>query len=120
MQSGRHAAKTVIRRNRGSSDERPFRYRDLGTMATISRFRGVAFVGPVRLAGAVGWLAWLFVHLTFLTSFKNRISVLANWVVAFVGRGRRQRTATVQQVLARNLAAERSATPLAEGSRGDT
>ena len=119
MQSGRHAAKTVIRRNRGSSDERPFRYRDLGTMATISRFRGVAFVGPVRLAGVVGWLAWLFVHLMFLTSFKNRISVLANWVVAFVGRGRRQRTATVQQVLARNLAAERSVTPVAEGSHGD-
>ena len=57
-------------------------------MATISRFRGVAKIGPVRLSGFVGWLAWLVVHLTFLTGFKNRVSALAHWVVSFLGRAR--------------------------------
>ena len=38
IQSGRHAARTISRRLDGDADGRPFRYRDLGTMATISRF----------------------------------------------------------------------------------
>jgi NADH dehydrogenase len=44
---------------------------------------------------------WLFVHLTFLTGFKNRVSVLANWGVAFLGRGRAERTITLRQALGR-------------------
>ena len=101
MQSARHAAATIGRRLRGDSRERPFRYRDLGTMATISRFRAVATVGPLRLSGFPGWLAWLFVHLMFLTGFKNRAAVLVNWLIAFVGHGRPQRAITSQQVFAR-------------------
>ena len=38
MQSGHHAAKTITRRLRGR-DPKPFRYIDLGTMATIARLR---------------------------------------------------------------------------------
>jgi NADH dehydrogenase len=70
-------------------------------MATIARFRAVASIGRLELAGFVGWLMWLVVHLTFLIGFKNRLAALANWAVAFVGRGRRQRTITKQQVFAR-------------------
>ena len=83
------------------SAPKPFRYRDLGTMATISRFRAVASIGRLQIAGLVGWLMWLVVHLVFLTGFKNRVAAVANWAVAFLGRGRRQRTITKQQVLAR-------------------
>jgi NADH:ubiquinone reductase (H+-translocating) len=48
----------IMRRLRGQ-EPRPFRYRDLGTMATISRFRAVAGIGPIRIAGLAGWLLWL-------------------------------------------------------------
>ena len=51
MQSGVHAARTIARRLRGDTRERPFRYRDLGTMATIARFRAVVSIGRVRLTG---------------------------------------------------------------------
>jgi NADH:ubiquinone reductase (H+-translocating) len=100
MQSAHHAARTITRRLRGRPPK-PFRYRDLGTMATIARFRAVASIGPLQFAGFIGWLMWLVVHLAFLTGFKNRVAALANWAVAFVGRGRRQRTITKQQTLAR-------------------
>jgi NADH dehydrogenase len=100
MQSGHHAATTIARRLRGQ-EPKPFRYRDLGTMSTIARFRAVATVGRLQFSGVVAWLMWLLVHLVFLTGFKNRLSALANWTVAFLGRGRRQRTITKQQVLAR-------------------
>jgi 2-polyprenyl-6-methoxyphenol hydroxylase-like FAD-dependent oxidoreductase len=45
---------------------------------------------------------WLAVHLMTLTGFKNRLSVLFNWTVAFLGRGRTQRDITAQQVFARH------------------
>ena len=80
-------------------------------MATISRFRAVAGIGPIRIAGLTGWLLWLLVHLVFITGFKNRLAAVANWAVAFLGRGRRQRTITEQQVLARARALAKATTP---------
>jgi len=106
MQSGVHAARTIARRVGGDTSQRPFRYRDLGTMATIARFRAVVSIGRVRVTGLLAWLMWLFVHLVYLTGFKNRISALANWAVAFLGRGRRQRAITEQQVFARTRTLE--------------
>ena len=107
MQSGIHSALTISRRLKGDTRSRRFRYHDLGTMATIARFRAVVFIGRFRLAGPAAWLMWLVVHLAFLTGFKNRIAAVANWAVAFLGRGRRQRTITEQQVFARKQGAGR-------------
>ena len=81
------AAWTARRRGR-------FRYRDLGTLAVVSRFGAVAKIGFVEVGGFVGWLLWLVVHLAFLTGFKNRFGALARWAVSFVGRGRYERALT--------------------------
>jgi len=97
-QSGHHAARTIARALH-DQPAKDFRYRDLGTMATIARFRAVATIGRLEISGVLAWLMWLVVHLAFLTGFKNRFSALANWTVAFVGRGRRQRTITKRQAL---------------------
>jgi NADH dehydrogenase len=99
MQSGRHAARTIKRRLQGDSDPRPFRYLDLGTMATIARFRAVVAFRRIRVAGLAGWLMWLVVHIAFMTGFKNRLAALASWAAAFLGRGRRQRVITEQTVV---------------------
>jgi NADH dehydrogenase len=100
MQQGLHASNTIERRLRGE-ESKPFRYRDLGSMATISRFRAVVSFKGIRLSGFIGWMAWLFVHLTFLTGFKNRLAVVPRWAFTFIGDGRPQRTVTMQQVVAR-------------------
>ncbi|HEX3947192.1 MAG TPA: NAD(P)/FAD-dependent oxidoreductase, partial [Acidimicrobiales bacterium] len=73
MQSAVHSATLIKRRLRGDHTDRPFHYRDLGSLAVISRFRAVAKIGPLSVGGTVGWLLWLVVHLTFLTGFKNRV-----------------------------------------------
>jgi NADH dehydrogenase len=93
MQSGAHAAHTIVRRIKGK-EPKDFRYRDLGTLAAISRFTAVAHIGPVQVGGLIGWLLWLVVHITFLTGFKNRFGALARWAVSFVGRGRYERALT--------------------------
>jgi len=101
MQSGRHAAKTIVRRIEGEDAAQPFRYRDLGTAATIARFRALVYRGRLHATGLPAWVVWLVVHLAFLIGFKNRIGVVANWATAFLGRDRRQRMITAQQVFAR-------------------
>jgi NADH:ubiquinone reductase (H+-translocating) len=106
MQSGHHAARTIVRRLRGEDTMRAFRYHDFGTMATVSRFRAVAWLGPLRVGGPVAWLLWLVVHLAFLTGFKNRVATVARWAIAFLGRGRPERTITEQQVFARTRGME--------------
>ncbi len=100
MQQGIHAASTIKGRLRGE-DSKPFRYRDLGSMATISRFRAVVSFKGIRVAGFLGWLIWLFVHLAFLTGFGNRFVTTLQWTLSFIGRGRSERTLTMQQIIAR-------------------
>ncbi len=56
MQQGLHASRTIKHRLRGK-ETKPFRYRDLGSMATISRFRAVVSFKGIRLSGFIGWLA---------------------------------------------------------------
>jgi NADH dehydrogenase len=84
IQQGAHVARVVAARSRGEPDPGPFRYRDHGTMATVGRNVAVAQIGPLRLSGLIGWLAWLFVHLMSLVSFRNRLLVLIGWAWNYV------------------------------------
>ena len=79
---GRHAGRPPRRQHDRRVASRgepalPFRYRDLGSVATIGRFRAVASIRKVRLSGFPGWLVWFFVHLAFLTGFGDRFSTMA-------------------------------------------
>ena len=101
IQGGKYAAKTIAARVGGKGPQQPFKYFDKGSMATISRFRAVALVGNLKLTGFPAWVLWLVVHLLYLTGFKNRIGALGHWSVSFLGRGRSQRTTTMQQIFGR-------------------
>ena len=90
LQSGIHAAHT-IRRRLGGEEPKPFRYRDVGSMAAVSRRRAVVSFHGLHLSGFLGWIAWLFVHLAFLTGFKNRFKTLVGWGLSFLGSGRTER-----------------------------
>ena len=67
----------------------------------VSTYTAVASVGKLHVSGFLAWVMWLAVHLVYLTAFKNRVTALMHWAVSFVGRGRSERTATMQQVTAR-------------------
>ena len=101
MQTGKYAAEQIKRRVEGRAPQGPFHYFDKGNMATISRFKAVANVGRFRFGGFIAWVLWLFIHVLYLVGFKNRVTTVLHWAVSFIGRGRSQRTATHQQLLAR-------------------
>ena len=101
IQGAKYAAKSIQRRVDGKPPQPPFKYFDKGSMATISRFKAVALIGKFRLTGFPAWLAWLALHLIYITGFKNRLTALLHWFVSFLGRGRAERTTTEQQIYAR-------------------
>ena len=77
-QQGAYVAGLLAARIRGE-EKPPFRYRDLGTMATIGRKRAVVQMGRFRASGYVAWLLWSTAHIYFLIGFRNRVSVVLNW-----------------------------------------
>lgn len=105
MQQGKYAAEQISRKVDGKSAKGEFHYFDKGNMATISRFKAVANVGPFAFGGFIAWVMWLGVHVLYLIGFKNRITTLFHWAISFVGRGRGQRTTTNQQLVGRNAVA---------------
>jgi NADH dehydrogenase len=94
MQGGLHAA-TCIRRDLVGKPRRPYKYRDLGSAAYISRGHAVLQAGPVKIAGFPGWLAWGLLHIAFLTGLENRISTVATWLAATARTRRTDRTFTL-------------------------
>ena len=82
MQQGAYAAKQIIRRLRRQGRQKPFKYFDKGSMATISRFKAVASVGPLRFGGFIAWVLWLFIHVFYLVGFKNRVTTVLHWAVS--------------------------------------
>jgi NADH dehydrogenase len=96
IQGARHAAKTIKGR-----PPQPFVYKDKGSMATVSRFHAVASIKNLRFHGFIAWLLWLAVHIVYIVGFKSRVTTVLHWAVSFLGRGRSERVATEQQILAR-------------------
>jgi NADH dehydrogenase len=98
MQSGAHAGHTIKRALRGDSSPKAFKYRDLGSAAYIARGDAVVSGGPLKLHGLIGWFCWLFIHIAFLTGFRNRFGALLTWWVAFTRDIRRERAFTDRPV----------------------
>ena len=90
MQQGIYFAETITAELRGKP-RKPFRYRDLGQMATIGRSRAISEFGKLRLTGFLAWWFWLLVHIYRLSGFRNRLSVLIHWAWSYwtFGRGAR-------------------------------
>lgn len=65
-----------------------FRYHDKGSMAIIGRNKAVVDLPKpkLHLSGFIAWLAWLFIHLLSLISYRNRLNTLYNWTVAYFSR----------------------------------
>jgi len=57
-----------------------FKYKDLGSMATVGRNKAVADIGNKKMSGFIAWLLWLFVHLFAIVGVKNKLFVFINWI----------------------------------------
>lgn len=83
IQQGGYIGKAILARVNGRAVE-PFEYWDKGQMATIGRSRAILQSGALKMTGFMAWMAWLLVHIYYLSSFRNRIIVLFQWAWSYV------------------------------------
>lgn len=85
IQMGTYVGKLIVEEfsQDGNIKERkrkPFSYSDRGSMATIGKAKAVADIKGLKLSGFFAWLVWGLIHVLFLVSFRNRFSVMMNWI----------------------------------------
>jgi len=83
MQQGRYVARAILDDIAGKPRQ-PFHFHDKGQMATIGRSKAVLEMGSWKLAGWWAWMAWLVVHIYYLTGFKNRLLVVLQWAWSYM------------------------------------
>ena len=63
---------------------KPFKYKNLGVMATIGRNHAVAEISGKKFGGFPAWALWLVVHLRSILGVKNKTFILLNWVWNYI------------------------------------
>ena len=80
-------AKTVAKNFKAMSKRKelkPFKYKNLGVMATIGRNHAVAEISGKKFGGFPAWALWLVVHLRSILGVKNKTFILLNWVWNYI------------------------------------
>src|SRR5215472_15893228 len=100
MQTGLYAGRKISHLAQGKAFDKPFKYRDLGSAAYICRGKAVVSAFKLNFGGFAGWWVWLFIHIGFLTGYRNRIGAVLGWWFAFTRDLRRERTFTIDDMAA--------------------
>jgi NADH dehydrogenase len=83
IQQGRFIGKTILNDLKGKP-RTEFKFKDKGQMATIGRSRAIVETGRFQFGGWFAWVAWLVVHIYYLTGFKNRLFVVMQWAWSYM------------------------------------
>lgn len=87
-QEGRFVARVIAARIGQARAPGPFRYKDVGSLATIGKRAAVVDFGWIRLRGRIAWWLWGAVHIFFLIGMRNRVIVALSWLWSYA-TGRR-------------------------------
>jgi NADH dehydrogenase len=83
IQEGHYVGRLISNQLKGREPDRPFRYRDLGTMAVVGKNFAVLESGRLRMAGFITWLVWVFIHLMELPQLQNGLRVQIQWLWSY-------------------------------------
>ncbi|KAL2156157.1 hypothetical protein VTH82DRAFT_902 [Thermothelomyces myriococcoides] len=72
----------------GRAEDRPFRFRNWGTMTYLGSWKAIHQSQADELKGWVAWVVWRGAYLTKSMSWRNKLLVPIYWVVSWIfGRG---------------------------------
>jgi len=83
IQQGRYVGK-MIRRQVPKDKRRPFKYFDKGGLATIGKNKAVGYFRGIHLKGLIAWIAWGFIHIFYLVSYRSQFAVMLDWVFHYM------------------------------------
>ena len=83
-----HALRQARRlaRNLRSGERKAYRYRMLGQVATLGRYKGIADVVGLRLRGFPGWFVTRTYHLYQLPLLSRKLRVVTDWTTSLFFR----------------------------------
>jgi NADH:quinone reductase (non-electrogenic) len=82
-----HALRQARRLAKNLTGERkPYRYRMLGQVATLGRYKGIADVLGLLLTGFLGWFVTRTYHLLQLPLFSRKLRVVTDWTTSLFFR----------------------------------
>lgn len=80
-QEGEYAARTIAKAYEKQSSS-PYRYTEMGHLALLGHYTGVAKVGPFRFRGRAAWLLWHLAYLQRNPSWDKRVRLVLDWLVS--------------------------------------
>jgi NADH:ubiquinone reductase (H+-translocating) len=83
IQQGNLLAKNIVKIINNDTPT-AFKYRNLGSMATVGRHLAVVDLPFWKFQGVFAWYAWMFVHLMAILGIKNKILIFVNWLWNYV------------------------------------
>lgn len=83
IQQGKYVAK-ILKKQLAKGQRPSFQYFDKGSMATIGKAKAIAMIGEFRFSGFLAWLMWCFIHIAYLIGFRNRMSVMLEWMFFYL------------------------------------
>jgi NADH:ubiquinone reductase (H+-translocating) len=73
-----------IKRKLSTKPLKEFKYRDLGTMATVGKNLAVVELPYIHFQGIFAWFVWMFVHLMSIIGVRNRFIIFLNWAWKYI------------------------------------
>ncbi|RNI16189.1 MULTISPECIES: NAD(P)/FAD-dependent oxidoreductase [Paracoccus] len=98
-QQGKHTARTIRARLAGRQGPGPFRYRDMGNLATIGRNAAVIEFSRFKMTGWFAWWIWGIAHIYFLIGARSRLFVALSWLWVFLSGQNSARLITQKETL---------------------
>ncbi|MEO6304009.1 MAG: NAD(P)/FAD-dependent oxidoreductase, partial [Bacteroidia bacterium] len=73
----------AIQNNRSLTE---YEYKDLGSMATIGKYKAVVDLPNLKFQGYLAWYVWMFLHLMLILSVRNKFLTFMNWTWNFLAK----------------------------------
>ncbi len=61
-----------------------YEYTDLGSMATIGKYKAVVDLPFVKFQGYLAWFVWMSLHLMLILSVRNKLIIFFNWAWSYL------------------------------------
>lgn len=83
INQGKNLAHNLLNQLKNKA-QKEYEYKDLGSMATIGKYRAVVDLPFIKFQGFFAWYVWMFLHLMLILSVRNKLSIFFNWAWSYV------------------------------------
>lgn len=83
INQGKNLAANFLNLLKGKS-QKEYEYKDLGSMATIGKYKAVVDLPFIKFQGFFAWYIWMFLHLMLILSVRNKLSIFFNWAWSYI------------------------------------